>query len=199
MEKYPPEESVCSMVSDSRDSATKRQDGVELHRVIECMFNGYSEWMDNMTPLHQQVHQYYMTQIHDRFVPWRSEMAIRSSKELRLVGVVDMMFMKRKEEDRVSPILEVYLKDWKYSSNVESCMELYHMQLNLYKFILESEYVGPFLIGSRTYTGIQVMSMDLVVFHEDFKTCQIHVINTREDLVMDMIRFRKKVMAEIKK
>jgi hypothetical protein len=163
------------------------------------MFNGYSDYMESNSPLHQQVHQYYVNHIENRLVPWRSEMAIRSSSELRLVGVVDMMFMKPDMDGDSSTILSLYLKDWKYSRDVESCMELYNMQLNLYKFILESEYMGPFSIGTREYTGIHVVSMELIVFHEDFETCHIHHIKHREELVTEMIHFRKKLMTEIKK
>jgi hypothetical protein len=180
-------------------SLTRRQDGVHLHRVIECMFNGYSEYLDSVLPLHQQIHHYYLNHIQGNFVPWRSEMAIRSNKDLRIVGVVDMMFMKIPEKNDVSTTLNIYLKDWKYSRNVKSCMELYKMQLNLYKFILESEYIGSFWVGTREYTGIHIVSMDLIVFHEDFECCQIHTVEGDEELLSDLLRFRKKVMTEIKK
>jgi hypothetical protein len=198
----PLEETHGNMSSSlSSTSTSRRQDGMNLHRMIECMFNGYSDLMDSTLPVHRQVCTYYDTQIRDKFIPWRSEMAIRSDTDLRLVGVVDMLFMKQQQQPSETTTLELYLKDWKYSRNIDSCKNWYDMQLNLYRFILESEYGNgdPFYVGTKKFTNLHIMSMELVVFHEDFPTCQIYPIECRDDMVTNVIEFRKKRMMEIKK
>ena len=168
----------------------RRTMGVQLHRWIECILNGLPMVPDS--PLHHQVYVYYMTCLYGKLVPWRTEMAVRSSVDTRLVGVVDALFI----DVGISPVgdtLFLHLKDWKYSTDVTSCLSEYTQQLNMYKYILESQYTGiPFNVDGVTYLNIHIASMELIVFHETLEKCLIVDIADIQSVVCDLMEKRKK-------
>jgi hypothetical protein len=169
----------------------RRTLGVQLHRWIECILNGLPMTIESR--LHQQVYAYYNTCIYGKLIPWRTEMAIRSSVGVRLVGVVDALFMDVQTSTAIDNTLVLHLKDWKYSSDVASCLSEYTLQLNMYKYILESHYTDlPFIVEGVTYLHIHIASMELVVFHETFETCLILDIENVQSVVYDQMNKRKK-------
>jgi hypothetical protein len=145
--------------------------------------------------LQQQVASYYNTHIRDTLIPWRTEMAIRSATDIRLVGVVDALFMDGSRETTPDDTLVLHLKDWKYSQDVSSCLSEYTLQLNMYKFILESHYTGMnFVVDGVTYMHISIATMELVVFHEAMATFAIHRVPDIQSVVYDQMEARKRCM-----
>lgn len=195
--------SVTSMVSHEASQVRvpttahddRRATGVRMHRWIECVLNGFPMTTD--TRLKQQVSRYYTDCIQGLLVPWRTEMAIRSSPELRLIGVVDALFM---DGDHNDGTLKLHLKDWKYSSDITSYLSDYRLQLNLYKFILESQYTGiPFDVNGIVYTRVHVATMELVVFHETLPTYQIYSVPDGQTAIYEQMRNRENVLQNISK
>jgi hypothetical protein len=167
----------------------RRSMGVQMHRWIECVLNGFPMTIE--TILQQQVLTYYKTYLYGQQIPWRTEMAVRSASDIRLVGIIDALFI-----DAVSSgdgTLSVHMKDWKYSPDVSSCMAEYTLQLNLYKYILESHYAGiTFYVDNVAYNRIHVASMELVVFHETLTTCNIVNVPDIQTTVQVKMDERKK-------
>ena len=166
----------------------RRSLGVQLHRWIECILNGFPMTIE--TRLQQQVLTYYDTYLRGRQIPWRTEMAVRSASDIRLVGIIDALFV-----DTVSSngTLSVHMKDWKYSPDISSCLSEYTLQLNLYKYILESHYTGiTFYVDNIAYNRIHVASMELVVFHETLPTCIIVNLPDIQTTVRIQMQERKK-------
>ena len=179
--------STASCVHDER-----RETGIELHSWIECILNGFP--METSNRLHQQACSYYTEQIRNKLVPWRTEMAIRSASDIRVVGVVDALFF-----DPLQPgldgLLQLHMKDWKYSQYVsEHYMREYTLQMNMYKYILESQYTGvdPFWVAGCVYTGLSIVSMELVVFHETCETYSIYAVADEQKYVSEQLLQRKK-------
>ena len=167
----------------------RRTKGIHLHRWIECILNGFPMTIE--TRLQRQVVAYYTTCIQGRQIPWRTEMAVRSASDLRLVGIIDALFTASNPGD--AGTLSVHLKDWKYSPDITSCMLEYTMQLNLYKYILESQYTGmSFYAYGIEYTRIRVVSMELVVFHETHPTYKIVSIPDTQTTIHEQMQARKK-------
>jgi hypothetical protein len=174
--------------SDRVHHENRRTLGIQLHRWIECILNGLPMKIESR--LHQQVYDYYRTCIDGKLTPWRTEMAIRSSVDVRLVGVVDALFL---DDNTVGDTLILHMKDWKYSADVTSCLSEYTLQLNMYKYILESNYTDiPFTVEGVTYLHIHIASMELIVFHETFDTCLIVDIADLQSVVYTQMVKRKK-------
>jgi hypothetical protein len=166
----------------------RRSQGVQLHRWIECILNGFPMTIE--TRLQQQVVTYYTTYLCGKQIPWRTEMAVRSTSDIRLVGIIDALFINAVSSDGT---LSVHLKDWKYSPDISSCLSEYTLQLNLYKYILESQYTGiTFYVDNVECNRIHVASMELVVFHETLPTCKIvNVPDIQMDVLIQMQQRKK--------
>jgi hypothetical protein len=187
--------------SDARHTPTTPDDrrmlGVHAHRWIECILNGLPMYTN--TSFQKQFCEYYNAQIQGRFLPWRTEMAIRSASDLRVVGVVDALFMDVdvRSGHEADGTLVLHLKDWKYSQNVVSCLDEYTQQLNMYKFILESQYAGmEFRVGGIPYTRIYVETMDLVVFHESLTTYLVYKIPDVQSAICEQMKIRKNCLTK---
>jgi len=177
-------------------SDNRRTDGIRMHRWIECVLNGLPMTTD--TRLKQQFSQYYYTCIHTLLVPWRTEMVIRSASDIRLIGVVDALFIS--DRQTTDGTLHLRLKDWKYSPDVLSCLEDYVLQLNLYKFILESHYTDiPFEVNGIVYNRLRVETMELVVFHETLPSYQIHIVPDIQTAVYELMHKRKNDLERVSK
>jgi hypothetical protein len=170
----------------------RRVKGIQLHRWIECILNGLP--MTTETRLQQQVAAYYKTALQGRLIPWRTEMAIRSSSEIRLVGIIDALFYETGTPTPNTGTLCLHLKDWKYSADVTPAMSEYTQQLNLYKYILESQYTGmTFYVDGLPYQHLRVATMELVVFHESLQTYHCINIPDTQAAVQIQMQARKKM------
>ena len=106
-------------------------------------------------------------------------MVVRSDNLKRIVGVVDVLFMSTMTDvERDDGYLHVHLKDWKYSPSILSHFIEYSLQVNMYKHLLETYYDNiEFKVCSKTYRGIIVDSMELVVFHESHHSYRIYTVH----------------------
>jgi len=144
--------------------------GTELHAYIEDYFNNIGE-LHNITKTENlkinkiiEYRYFYNFLIdHSNLTPYRSELMIYHEK-LKLVGSVDMLYIK--------PNGHMICMDWKRSKRIDTtsfgnkCSKFpgiehipdcnyyhYSFQLNIYKFILETEY------------NMIIDEMYMVVFH----------------------------------
>lgn len=121
-------------------------------------------------------------------------MAIRSSSDIRLVGVVDALFFDPLCVGK-DGILLLYMKDWKYSPGIsDHYMREYTLQMNMYKYILETQYTGgdSFWVSGCLYTGVTVVSMELVVFHETCDSYSVYDVMDDQKTIHEQLRQRKK-------
>jgi hypothetical protein len=193
---FPADTSVSGILSQPTQHDDRRTAGIDMHRRIECLLNG----CPMSGPLYPQILSYHQDIMEQGFIPWRTEMAIRSSADLRIVGVVDALFMRTGTDDDDDGTLRLYMKDWKYSRDISTHIHHYQFQLNMYKYILETQYVNslPFYVGTRTYTNIQVQSMELVLFHEDNETYAVTTVSDIQPHVRSFVVDRKKQLAATK-
>jgi hypothetical protein len=132
-------------------------------------------------------------------IPWRTEMAIRSTSDLRLVGVVDALFVET-NSGTSDGVMQLHMKDWKYSAGVSTYLHEYSLQMNIYKYILEStQYTNErFMVAGVMYTGIHIVSMELVVFHETSDTYAVYGIEDDQRAIETRMHERKKCIMGIK-
>ena len=192
--------SVCTMIGHSvtepfrgTENTTplneRRETGIRIHRYIECVLNGLP-WRDTFV-IYTQINAYLQTQFtQHQMRPWRTEMVIRSSTDLRIVGVVDALFLVGAMPE--GPTLDLHLKDWKYSMDITNRKTDYELQLNMYKYILESHYRDlPFVCEGRTYTHIHIATMEMVVFHDSLMSHVTHVVPVLTEQVTTLIQRRQ--------
>lgn len=176
----------------TKDDVQKQWDhathlGSCLHAQIECFFD---EWaMHGVVPcvVAPSVEfgfflEFFRDRVVDRLRPYRSEWYV-FHEEHRVCGSIDMLFADPEDLDRL------YIVDWKRSkeirkgnrfekglkclSHLDNCnFSHYSLQLNLYKYILESKY------------GKTVEGMMLVVLHPNNQHYQaIDVPDMQADVV----------------
>ena len=164
----------------------RREVGIRMHRWMECILNGLPI---PDVDIYSQMRSYVSTL---RYLPWRTEMPIRSCTRTCVVGVVDALFVVECHGD----VLVLDMVDWKYSANVSSCLDEYELQLNMYKYILETTYGGtPFQVGGTVCTSIRIRNMSLVLFHPSITTHQTHTVPDRQPEVAALFRLRKMQLA----
>lgn len=176
----------------------RRETGIRLHYWIEAILNGFPMETDDV--LYRQAHSYYKDRLQGTLVPWRTEMAIRSASDIRLVGVVDALFFDPRCVGK-DGILFLHMKDWKYSSGVSAhYMRDYTLQMNMYKYILETQYTGgdSFCVDGCIYTGVSIVSMDLVMFHETSTSYAVLSVVNEQETVKQKLQERKKRLVTIK-
>jgi hypothetical protein len=151
--------------SDDVDIRQHRTRGLDVHHQIDLYFN--------LLPAKEPAifHQWW-----DRFQaqepewsPLRTEMIVRSDVRTRLVGVVDLVLFRIVEQCS----LELCLIDWKVSTDHEYNVYSGSLQLNLYKYLLETYYC-EFVIDGKTFTNVQVSKMLVVFFSPDLHTVRQH-------------------------
>ena len=104
-------------------------------------------------------------------------MVVISTSDTRVVGVIVAVCIDISRPVH-GGVLDVHLFDWKCSLDPSSCLVEYTKQLNMYKYILESNYIHtPFTVYGDTFTDISVKSMTLVSFHEGHDDCREYAID----------------------
>jgi hypothetical protein len=136
-----------------------------------------------------------------KLTPYRTEWMVYH-EDLKLSGSIDMVFQNKKGE------LEIY--DWKRSKAIEYDFDIpryakyaltpcishfpdknywhYSLQLNVYKYILESKY------------GKKITKMCLVCLHPNnaTKTYEVHEVRHLETEIADLMELRKQQVEEEK-
>lgn len=171
---------------ENRDDSSTR--GTELHRSIELYYNEVPE------PLESPEYQYFVkfTEDHPDLVPYRTEWVVYS-EEHRVCGSIDMVLE--------NPDGTLSIRDWKRSKEIKKTnpfarmkfpvdhlpdCNYYHycLQLNLYKWILE------------TYYEKTVKDMALVVFHPNHANYQIYRVPDMREEIDSIMNLRKQLMEE---
>lgn len=143
--------------------------GTLLHNTIEDYYNGKDPVPDELI---QDGFQQFL-EFHEKIknttslIPFRTEWCV-FHEEFRIAGSIDMIFIDPETN-------ELHIYDWKRTPNLkktnrfqnafdpisylEDCKYIhYSLQLNIYKFILESKYHQ------------KVKNLTLVIFHPDNET-----------------------------
>ena len=164
-----------------------RESGLRLHRWLECVLNGMSMQVP-LAPreLWQQACAYIKDHVVGTWVPWRTEMPVRTSAEHRLVGVVDALFVRHGSVGTDEESLELMMVDWKYTRSVGAHWPEFVWQLNVYKYILEHFYGGQnFQVQGRDYSRVHIAEMYVVAFHEShaqFRSFPVPEVSVEEPL-----------------
>ena len=173
--------------------------GTKMHYNIECFYNDMEVEHDGSPEF-----DYFMNFEADhekKLIPYRTEWMV-FHEELKLSGSIDMVFQNKKGE------LEIY--DWKRSKAIEydfdnpryakhaltSCISHfpdknfwhYSLQLNVYKYILESKY------------GKKITKMCLVCLHPNnaSKTYEVHEVKNLDKEIADLMELRRQQVEEEK-
>lgn len=160
--------------------------GSELHQQIELFFDNVAEFGELPQIVAPSVEfgfflDFFRENVVGKLKPFRTEMYV-FNEDFKVCGSIDMLFCSPDNED------ELYIYDWKRSkeirtsspfgkglrclSHLDDCnLNHYSLQLNLYKYILETKY------------GKTVKGMALVVLHPNQATYQvIHVSDMQNEI-----------------
>lgn len=180
------------IMDESTSTVVDKGRGRHIHAQIDLFLNGCIG-VGHLVPA---VRDYYMTNLHGKFIPWRTEMPIRSCEHTRVVGIVDALFTELHNPLDTNGVLYLHLKDWKVSADVKSCIKAYYLQLGIYKYMLEHFYMSStgFNAWGKSYTSVKIVTSELVVFHP---TSDIYTIYNMEEqpqdsIILDLFEQRKK-------
>jgi hypothetical protein len=169
------ENEILDMWEENRVQSTT--DGTFLHKSIESFYN-------NIPVENDTIEFSYFMKFHEKFkdelIPYRTEWEIYH-EELDLAGSIDMIF--------TDPKGNFHIYDWKRSKEIKKISNEYgsspvdhlpntnfwhySLQLNMYKYILESKYLAS-----------PIQDMYLVVIHpDDFAYRRILVPDLQNDIV----------------
>ena len=168
----------------------KRILGVQMHELIEHHIKISDELLmkNKPTELINPRHYNEFIEYFKDFVPRESEMPI-FSKELRIAGTPDLLMAPLSDPSSNKRILI----DWKRIKNIKKHgMELglvgtpmekivdckyqkFHMQLNIYRYILETCY------------GYEIIGMSLIMLHPQLKTFKLEDVE-KDDKVIEQLK-----------
>lgn len=170
--------------------------GTAMHLAIEQFLHGSSELISEeikATPEWKYFKQFWADCGGD-LEPYRMEWEVWTDPTIKLTGSIDGVF-KRKSDGKI------VIYDWKRSKEIKSDNPFgsgypplehlpdtnywhYSLQLNVYKWILE------------TYYGCDVADLYLVILHPDNKSYKRMRLNIMTDEVLAMIDARKRAVAD---
>ena len=155
-----------------------RKRGLEVHHQIDLYFNLLPS---EAPPIFHQWWTHFHSQ-HPEWSPLRTEMIIRSDVCTRLVGVIDLVLFRIVEKT-----LELWLVDWKVSTDHEYNVYSGSLQLNLYKHLLE-KYYCEFTIDGVKFVDVRVVKMLLVFFAPDLKTVHDRTVSVLRTEVVEIVQ-----------
>lgn len=170
--------------------------GTAMHLAIEQFLHGSAELISEEikgTPEWRYFQQFWADCGGD-LEPYRMEWEVWTDPSIKLTGSIDGVF-RRKSDGRI------VIYDWKRSKEIKSDNPFgsglapldhlpdtnywhYTLQLNIYKWILE------------TYYGQDVADLYLVILHPDNKSYKRMRLNILTDEVLAMVDARKRAVAE---
>ena len=178
----------------NKNGLESRTMGTAMHFAIECYYNKVGKdskkdgclW-DGLNKECDQFEEFKMFARNKGLTPYRSEWCV-FHEELKITGCVDMVF---KNADGG---YDIY--DWKRTKDIkkngfnmfehkalcaipDSNYWQYSLQLNMYKFILESKY------------GLRIDNLRLVSFHPDQEKCIIHQVPNMNDVIIELLEIEK--------
>lgn len=171
-----------------------REAGHELHEFIDHFLNGLKTKEDALDhPREMEIYQFmqaHFDMVKSGLESYRSEWFTKTDKEHRVPGAIDMLYVNKAMMERIeksnedNDTLHLVIADWKRTKeiktfsreygmyplqHVKNCnYEHYSLQLNIYKYILETFYKDARWNG-KTYKKIKVDQMYIFVFHPNNK------------------------------
>lgn len=159
-------------------------DGTALHSIAEALMNGCINIKSKECLEVKYLLDFWTNVVvKKKWVPFRSEMRVRSDSKTKVVGSVDAIFVNHNYDnyDKNDDILHLVVVDWKRSKKIETsnkwrkgkevCKDLddcnfvkYSLQLSVYKYILE-KYYTDFTYKGKKYSKVQVDETALVILH----------------------------------
>jgi hypothetical protein len=194
------DEQIINQWSDNGKQASSA--GTAMHLAIEQFLHGSSQEIDPAV-LDTTEWKYFMKFWKDcghDLEPYRSEWEVftdslhstPNERKIKLCGSIDMVFRRKSDNKFV-------IYDWKRSKEIKSENPFgsglaplehlpdtnywhYSLQLNIYKWILE------------TYYGLEVADLYLVIIHPDNPSYRRMRLNTLTDEVENMIECRRRAV-----
>jgi hypothetical protein len=185
----------------SANGKTASEAGTAMHLAIEQFLHGSPEQIK--PPVLESVEWKYFMKFWkdcgDDLEPYRSEWEVftdsvqpSNERKIKLCGSIDMVFRRKSDNKYV-------IYDWKRSKEIKSDNPFgcglaplehlpdtnywhYTMQLNVYKWILE------------TYYGLEIADLYLVIIHPDNPSYRRMRLNIMTSEVEDMIECRRKAV-----
>jgi hypothetical protein len=206
-------------LTDSQIEAKWKADGISastkgtwLHGQLERIMNG----VDLRTLPYQdlvELRQFALWRsscFDNRLIPFRTELKLKSDLATCLTGTIDLLAVAKDFHQKDTDVLELHMIDWKFSkqirmsnmftrgqpgtpcSHLDDCNYIhYTLQQNAYKWLLETYYKDWHWAG-KTYTSVKVMSMQLVVFHENYEPAgEIIDLVDLQEVIVEMVENRR--------
>ena len=179
-------EEILKSWDDNRDAASSA--GTQTHYNIECFYNG----MDMKDESIEFKYFKEFVRDHPHLEAYRTEWCV-FYEEIKVSGSIDMVFRDKNTG-------EYLIYDWKRSKEIKTSNTFqsglgpmshlpdcnywhYSLQLNVYRWILESYY------------GLDVADMYLVIMHPDAKGYKRMRLNRMDAEVAAMVECRKRAVA----
>ena len=193
--------------------------GTLMHYQIENMYNGSLP----SEPYSKEFSQFlvYADKMKDKFLPFRTEWMLRSPKDYKLTGTIDMLYIPKCPKERSSfvngrRVLHLRMSDWKRSKKISIycpfsktgigiCKDMpdtnfyhYSLQLNTYKYMLENWY-KDMVVDGVLYNDIKIDTMFLIVMHPETRTKYAELlVPNLQDRVKLLMEERKLQLTETK-
>lgn len=193
----------------NKNGAQASSQGTKYHYLLESFYNGNDIGEFSTFKVVGQFLRWHQKHVLHRWVPYRTEMRLKSPREYRTTGTIDALFVVENYPPpaECDGVLEVIMVDWKFSkairptnayqkgvgrcSHLDDCNKVhYSLQLNSYKWMLE-RYPAGFLWNGYTYSRVKVVDMMLAVFHDLRSEAEVVVIPDFQDLVSELFEDRK--------
>jgi hypothetical protein len=171
------------LVKWEEDGKLARDTGTMVHFIIECFLNGMEIGPFLQFRVMRHFLAWYQKDILDQgWLPFRTEMRMRSDAALRLTGTTDAMFV-HKDQKPQDGVLRIKMVDWKFTKEIDTysrfgkkgyglCSHLddckkdhYGIQQWSYKKMFETWY-APFEYNGYSYPKVEIIKMDLLVLHD---------------------------------
>ena len=215
-------EAIAKQWEDTRVAASRM--GNEMHQQIEFMYNGFSP-VGPLTKEYLQFTAYQARMEKDGYLPFRTEWRLRTNREHKLTGTIDMLYIHRDPAKRMSTgpdgkkTLHLYMADWKCAKQIKKegayngsrgrgpCSHLenvnfnkYALQLNTYKYMVENEaWYNNLEVDGVVYANVVIDFMCLVVMHPVTRTAYgQYEVPDMQDVVGQMFDRRRAAVQKSK-
>ena len=162
--------------------------GTLLHFLLECHNNGFNLAESIYSDLPDIKAYFKWRKRHfesENLVPFRTEMRMRTGRDLRITGTADLLAIKDNHPppSETDGMLTLHMIDWKFSKGIQKenkyengkgpCKHMpncnyshYLLQQNLYKWLLET-YYQKWVWRGQTYTRLHIITKHLAIFHKN--------------------------------
>ena len=186
--------------------------GTLMHNQLEMMYNGKLPAVPTSKEFNQFI-PYFHRMRNNGWIPFRTEWVMWTDDIHKLVGTVDMLYMPADLSKRTTTsatgrvTLHLYMIDYKRSKDIPKrswgkqgtgpCRTLpdskhfhYSLQLNAYKYIIET-YYKDILVDGVLHDDIVIDGMDIVAMHPTERTeCLSITVDNYQHIIKDLFAER---------